>query len=96
MKYIPNTRRDKVEMLEAIGVDAFEKLVSNIQTGLLLSTPLEIPAALSELELKRELQALSDGNADTSRHACFLGGGAYDHFIPSSLQDICKGVGRYL
>ena len=28
MRYIPNTRRDKDAMLEAIGVEAFEKLVS--------------------------------------------------------------------
>ncbi len=83
MRYIPNTRRDKDEMLEAIGVDAFEKLVSNIPEGLLLNSSLKIPAALSEPELSRELQALSDDNADTSRYACFLGGGAYDHFIPS-------------
>lgn len=83
MRYIPNTRRDRDEMLEAIGVDAFGKLVSNIPTGLLLKTPLKIPAALSELELRRELQEFSSGNNDTSHSACFLGGGAYDHFIPS-------------
>ena len=88
MRYIPNTRRDKDVMLDAIGVDAFEKLVSNIPEGLLLNAQLNIPAALSEPDIRRELLALSNSNADASGYASFLGGGANDHFIPSVVEHL--------
>jgi len=90
MRYIPNTPEDREEMLKAIGVSGFNELIADIPKELLLKSPLNIPPALSELELITELKALSEKNADTGRYACFLGGGAYDHFIPSVVGHIAS------
>src|SRR5205823_14319068 len=49
---------------------------------------------LSEIELTRHLQALAARNANADTHACFLGGGAYDHFIPA-VVDAVAGRGEF-
>ena len=53
-----------------------------------------MPPALSEIELTRHLQALAARNANADTHACFLGGGAYDHFIPA-VVDAVAGRGEF-
>lgn len=80
--YVPNTEEDRRSMLQAIGVESVEELFADIPEGYRQPT-LDLPAQLSELELRRELQALSDLNLVPGRVPCFLGGGAYDHFVPS-------------
>lgn len=83
MRYIPNTPEDRKLMLDAIGAADFGELVAGIPESLRLKGPLNLPPALDEMALMSELHRLADMNADTAHHACFLGAGAYDHFIPS-------------
>ena len=85
--YIPNTDADRQAMLQATGVDSVEALFNDIPADYVRPS-LDIPAPLSELELRRELQALSDRNLNTGTTPCFLGGGAYNHFIPSVVSHI--------
>jgi glycine dehydrogenase subunit 1 len=47
--------------------------------------PLDLDRGLSEQEVLRELAALADRNTTTERPLWFLGGGFYDHFIPSAV-----------
>ena len=90
MRYIPNTPGDREGILKAIGVDGIGAILADIPDSLLLKKPLELPPALSEHDLKKELAYLASLNADTGRFACFLGGGAYDHFIPSVVRHIAS------
>jgi len=90
MRYIPNTPEDKKEMLDQAGAGDFSELLASIPDGLLVKAPLDIPPALSEQELMAELKEMASENADASRHACFLGGGAYDHFIPSVVRHLAS------
>jgi len=83
MRYIPNTPDDIARMLKTVGVSSFEDLLDDIPEELLLKRPLDIPDALDENALLRELANIGSGNADASANTCFLGGGAYDHFIPA-------------
>ena len=83
MRYIPNTPEDRKLMLDAIGAADFGELVAGIPESLRLDGPLNLPPALDEMALMAELHRLADMDADTAHHACFLGAGAYDHFIPS-------------
>ncbi len=87
--YIPNTDADRQAMLKAAGVDSVEALFRDIPEG--YSHPsLDIPAPISELELRRELQALSDLNLNAGSTPSFLGGGAYHHFIPAVVGHIAS------
>ena len=83
MEYISNTPDEQRAMLKTIGVDTFEDLLRDIPEKVRLNRELRLPAPLSEEELKRELFQMSERNADLLHSTCFLGAGAYDHFIPS-------------
>ncbi len=49
---------------------------------------LDLPAALSEQEVLRELDALARPERDSGAAPCFLGAGAYRHFIPSVVDSV--------
>jgi len=89
-EYVLNTPEDVAAMLDRIGVERIEDLFANIPANLRLARMLDIPPALTEIELTRHMQALADKNTSASDGVCFLGGGAYDHFIPSVVDAIAS------
>lgn len=90
MHYHPMTESDKQEMLAEIGVASFEELLKGIPVSL-RNPKLDIPEALSEMEIQHHLEKVFAQNATTRSHLSFLGGGSYEHFIPSALFTL---VGR--
>lgn len=83
MRYLPNTERDRQAMLAAIGAKSVADLFADIPERTRLGRELKLPAPLAETELRSHLRSLAAQNADVERYTCFLGGGAYDHYIPS-------------
>ena len=75
-------------MLERIGVDSIETLLKQIPSELQLNRPLALPEPLTEPELEHHLKKLAEKNRGASTRPCFMGGGAYDHFIPSVVDEI--------
>ncbi len=55
----------------------------------------ELPAPLSEIELRRVLGALAAQNANPTTHSMFLGAGAYNHFVPSAVDQILRRAEFY-
>ncbi len=88
MGFVPNTEEDRQEMLKAIGVSSFEELISDIPPEIRLKEDLKLPEPLSEYEALKELREISEKNLDLNHAISFLGGGAYDHFIPSAVFTI--------
>ena len=88
MAYVPNTDKDKKEMLSVIGVDDIEKLLKDIPQEIRLKKGLNLPYPLSEIELKKKMLSLSEKNADLLHYTSFLGAGAYDHYIPSVVEHL--------
>jgi glycine dehydrogenase subunit 1 len=88
MPYFPNTPGDQRAMLEAIGAESLEELFAMVPAGLRLKRPLDVPAAMGELELTAHLKALAARNEPAGEGGCFLGGGSYDHFIPAVVDFI--------
>lgn len=70
-------------MLETIGAKSVDELFSTIPKEFRFRGELKIPRGVSELELLRDTQSLAAKNRDCTQQVCFLGGGAYDHFIPT-------------
>ena len=85
--YVPNTDDDREAMLRTIGVESAEELFRDIPEGYRDSSP-NLPPSLSELELQREVQALAALNKSTGSTPCFLGGGAYNHFVPAVVRHV--------
>ena len=88
LAYILNTPDDRKEMLATIGAASIEELFAPIPAGVRLKRPLDIPPALSEIELTQHARTLAAKNRPAGDLVCFLGGGAYDHFIPSVVDAI--------
>lgn len=88
--YLPHTDNDRKAMLAAIGVAATDDLFQDVPANLRLNRPLDLPPALSEPELIKSLQALAKANTSIEDAVCFLGAGAYDHFIPSVIDHIIR------
>jgi len=87
MDYVSRTLREEQEILSAIGVSSFESLLE-IPREVRLDRPLDLPAPLGELALREELEKLAAMNTDLSRLISFMGGGSYDHFIPSVVPHV--------
>jgi glycine dehydrogenase subunit 1 len=94
LAYTLNTDADRRSMLDAVGAATFDDLLAAIPPAVRLRRPLDVPPALSEIELTRLLHDLAAKNANADTHACFLGGGAYDHFVPA-VVDAVAGRGEY-
>ena len=82
MSFIPNTDADRPAMLEAVGVGSVAELFHDVPAEHRFPR-IDLPAPLAEQDVLRELDALSRKNADAGDAPCFLGAGAYRHFIPS-------------
>ncbi len=90
MRYLPNTADDRQAMLAAIGVGSIEDLLVKVPPKARLSRPLGLPPALAETDLVRELRARAARNADADSYVCFLGAGAYDHYVPSPIDHLVR------
>ena len=86
--YVPNTDADRSEMLAGLGFDTVEELFSDIPESVRLKRELELPEAMSEMELLQYMRQLGAENKNLSDNVCFLGAGAYDHYIPSVVGHI--------
>ena len=53
MNFLPNTDKDREEMLKTIGVESIDDLFSDIPPHLRFKGDLDIPPALSEYELAK-------------------------------------------
>jgi len=88
MNFIPHTKKDRQEMLKFLGLKSIDELFVDIDRRLVLDKNLDLPPAMSELELSRHILMLSEKNGETLHKSCFLGAGAYNHFIPSVVNHI--------
>jgi glycine dehydrogenase subunit 1 len=87
MRYIPHTEKDQKKLLTAINQPALETLFADIPEKVKIKKGLDLPGPLSEPELLAELRAASEKHLKAS----FLGGGSYEHFVPSVVKHI---IGR--
>ena len=85
MPFIPHTKKDTDEMLAAIGVPDLDTLFDEIPAELIIDSLEGVPEALSEMQITRLMheRAAIDGTP-----SCFIGGGAYEHHIPTAVWDI--------
>ncbi len=69
-------------MLAELGASSIEQLFDEIPQRLRIGSLDEIPPGLSELEV---LQLMSERARGDGRPLCFIGAGAYEHYIPSAV-----------
>jgi glycine dehydrogenase subunit 1 len=94
MSYVSLSDKDRKEMLAAIGVSSTDELFSCIPEGVRLKRALNLPGPEPEPALVRHFAGLGGMNT-YSNYLSFLGGGAYDHFIPS-VVDYLSSRGEFV
>ena len=60
--YIPNSDKDKKLMMDAIGIKNTDELFKDIPKGKILTKPLNLPAAISEIELMQNMKDICRKN----------------------------------
>ncbi|HEY68847.1 MAG: aminomethyl-transferring glycine dehydrogenase subunit GcvPA [Chloroflexi bacterium] len=89
MTYIPHTDSDRQAMLAEIGVPSLEALFEDVPAHARFPE-LNLPPALSEMEARWELEMLAEANFTTADGPCFLGAGAYRHFVPAVVDAVLR------
>ena len=84
--YIPSTKAQQQEMLSQLGLQDFKGLYQDVPASMYLEQGLNIPAGMSELEVRRAVSAMAGENRVFS--TVLRGAGAYDHYIPSIVKYI--------
>jgi glycine dehydrogenase subunit 1 len=87
--YIPHSDADRQAMLVAIGVQSIDDLFVDVPAHVRFPD-LNLPPALSELEARRELENLARDNFTAADGPCFLGAGAYHHFVPAVVDAVLR------
>ena len=84
-KFLPHTNEDIQQMLERIGIKSLEELYAEVPEGLRFKEDYDIPDTMSELEIRAFFEKLGQKN---NKLICFAGGGVYDHYAPSAIQNL--------
>lgn len=88
MGYFFNTADDIAAMKQAIGIESIDALFEPIPQEMRLARPLALPKAETEIELTQRMTQLAAANQHAGNAVCFLGAGAYDHFIPAVVDQL--------
>ncbi|MGH9944251.1 MAG: aminomethyl-transferring glycine dehydrogenase subunit GcvPA [Pyrinomonadaceae bacterium] len=89
MRYIPNSPDERAEMLRAVGLKTPAELFSSIPADILLKDELDLPGALSEMELIARFEDVAARNT-AARRPSFLGAGAYAHYSPTIVDALIQ------
>jgi glycine dehydrogenase subunit 1 len=85
MPFIPHTERDVKQMLDTIGAESIEQLFEEIPQTLRISALKDIPQGKNECALTQKLKQRAERDKTA---LCFIGAGAYQHYIPAAVWDI--------
>lgn len=84
-KYLPHTEEDIRMMLDRIGIKDIDELYKDVPEEVIFKEEYSIPSAMSEIELRRHFKELGKKNSTLT---IFAGGGAYDHYSPSTVNHL--------
>jgi glycine dehydrogenase subunit 1 len=87
--YIPHSDADRQAMLAVIGVQSIDDLFVDVPAHVRFPD-LNLPPALSEMEARSELGNLARDNFTAADGPCFLGAGAYHHFVPAVVDAVLR------
>jgi len=85
--FVPHTESERQEMLKTIGKESISDLFVDIPKDFRFPE-IKLPPPLTESEVLNEIRALAEANNSCDDMICFLGAGAYHHYIPSAVDAI--------
>ena len=85
--YVPNTDEDRAAMLAEVGATSVDDLFTDIPAEF-RNPELRIPAPMSEMDLRQEMERLASRNFHAGSHPSFLGAGVYNHYSPAVIPPL--------
>ena len=89
--YIPNSVKEiKEQMMKEIGIKSIEELYNDVPEKFRLKRRLNLPEALSELELVKHVDELLSKNKTCLDMPIFLGAGCWPHYVPAAVDYVIQ------
>jgi glycine cleavage system P protein (glycine dehydrogenase) subunit 1 len=89
MRYLPLNDADRSTMLKTIGAGDIDELFADVP-GDALNASFDLPNHAGELEVERALGVMAAKNRAAGDGPFFIGGGAYKHHIPATVDHIIQ------
>ena len=86
MRYLPLTDADRNQMLTAVGVKSMDDIYCDVPAEALLTKTVDLPPHQGEMEVDRAISAMAAKNLNAAEAPSFLGGGAYRHHVPATVD----------
>lgn len=90
MRYLPQTKAARSEMLRTVGAKSVEDLYRDIPAKAFVKGKVNLPDHMGELEIERVLGSYANQNTNAQQGPFFLGAGTYYHHIPASADHIIQ------
>ena len=90
MRYLPQTKKSREDMLAAIGVKNVDELFRDVPKAAFINGKANIKDHMGELEIERLLSGYANQNHAANAGPFFLGAGCYNHHIPASVDYIIQ------
>jgi glycine dehydrogenase subunit 1 len=91
MRYLPLTQPDREAMLRTIGAADIDALFVDVPASARLSGPIKgLPNHAPESRVERDLSAMAAKNLTAGTVPFFVGGGAYKHHVPATVDHIIQ------
>lgn len=87
--YIPSSAAEaKAQIMKTLRISSIEELYSDVPQEVRLKRRLNLPNAMSELEVKRHIDTLLSANRAIPEILSFVGGGCWNHYIPAAVSEV--------
>jgi len=87
--FTPHTPSETEEMLKSIGVKSIEDLFQDVPQQFRFPE-LNLSKGITEMEALAELNEFAASNETVQDLICFLGAGAYHHYIPAAIDNLLR------
>lgn len=87
--FIPHSPQETEEMLKAVGVKSLDELFDAVPKSFRYPK-LNLPPGLTEMEAVEHLQEMAEANESVRELTCFLGAGAYHHYVPAAVDSLLR------
>lgn len=91
MRYLPLSDTDRQAMLATIGAESVEEFFADVPSSARVDGLIgDLPLVQGELAVERHLGRLAAQNTNAEEMPFFIGGGAYRHHVPASVDMIIQ------
>jgi glycine dehydrogenase subunit 1 len=90
LRYLPHSDADRQAMLSRIGAASINDLFADVPAEKRLSGLLDLPTTKSDIEVERILGRMAGRNVAAGAVPFFVGGGAYRHHVPASVDHLIQ------